>query len=265
MISSKDLKQARPKIRTRTHVFLQFLVAGLATFTQQPAFPETLNIAVAANFKVTLEKLVTNEDFKFDHELKISSGSTGSLYTQIVNGAPFNVFLAADMHRPRLLEQGGLVRQGSRKTYAIGQLVLWAPGASSPVTEEYLSLFTANLAIANPKTAPYGLAALQLLANLDVSDPRIITGENVAQAYQFVHTGNAQAGLVSLSQVISQGIDPFFYWQIPQQYYEPIEQQMVILDASPASIEFTNYLISETARDAITRSGYQVPGNPHRD
>ena len=244
---------------------LRYLVMALPLCFAQAASPETLNIAVASNFKVTLEKLIAAEPNRLNHKLKIISGATGSLYTQIVNGAPFDIFLAADMHRPQLLDQERQLPAGSRKAYAIGQLVLWIPGASSQVDEENLSLFTGNLAIANPRTAPYGLAALSLLEKLNTKKPRLIMGENVAQAYQFVHTGNAQAGLVALSQVIDQAIDPQSYWHVPQQYHEPIEQQLVVLNSSPASTEFVNYLLSDPARNIISSSGYQVPGNTNRD
>ena len=245
-------------------LILRSLAIALAILIAQPACTETLNIAVASNFKATLEKLITSQDFKFDHELKISSGSTGSLYAQIINGAPYDIFLAADSHRPVLLEASGLVIPGSRKTYAIGQLALWVPG-TSPVNEASLSLFSGNLAIANPQTAPYGLAAQHLIKELNIVEPRIVTGENIAQTYQFVHTGNAQAGLVSLSQIVSQGIDPPSYWLVPQRYHQVIEQQMVMLEASPASADFASYLISRPARNIIAASGYQVPGNPDHD
>lgn len=244
-------------------LYLRFQMICLAIFVSQPVSPETLNIAVASNFKTTLEKLIESQDFKSGHEFTISSGSTGSLYAQIINGAPFDIFLAADKMRPLQLEQNQLIKTGSRKTYAIGQLVLWVPGAISPITDKYLNLFTGNLAIANPKIAPYGLAAQSLLRVLDINGPRVVTGENIAQAYQFVYTGNAQAGLVALPQILDQAIEPSLYWQVPQQYYEPIEQQMVILHSSPASIDFAIYMSSETARNIITTSGYQVPGIPH--
>jgi molybdate transport system substrate-binding protein len=246
-------------------IILRYLVIALAIYSVLPASAETLTIAVASNFKSSLVKLVDSEQFNFDHEVRISSGATGSIYTQIVNGAPFDVFLAADTERPKLLENKKLISPGSRKIYAIGQLVLWAPDASTPVDEQYLKSFNGNLAIANPQTAPYGLAAHTLLKHLNIENPRIITGENIAQAYQFVHTGNAQAGLVALSQIIDQDIEPFFYWPIPQQYYKPIEQQVVILNSSPASIEFMDYLVSGAARKIISESGYQVPGSPNRD
>jgi molybdate transport system substrate-binding protein len=254
-----------PKKGSALVIILRYLAIGLAISIVLPANSDPLKIAVASNFKSSLVKLVNSGLIDFDHEVRISSGATGSIYTQIINGAPFDVFLAADTERPLLLEKNNLISPGSRKIYAIGQLVLWVPGANTPVDEQYLQLFTGNLAIANPKTAPYGFAALSLLEHLNIDNPRIITGENIAQAYQFVHTGNAQAGLVALSQIVDQGIEPFFYWQVPQHYYKPIEQQMVILNSSPASIEFMDYLVSEPARNIISASGYQVPGNHNRD
>jgi molybdate transport system substrate-binding protein len=246
-------------------MLLRYLIISVAFFCGQSARPETLNIAVASNFKVTLEKLIAAKPFNSNHNLKLSSGATGSLYTQIVNGAPFDIFLAADTKRPRLLDEDRNLPTGSRKAYAIGQLVLWVPTAERQVDKDFLEMFTGNLAIANPRTAPYGIAALSLLAKLDNNGSRLIMGENVAQAYQFVHTGNAQAGLVALSQVIDQGIDPTFYWQVPQKFYEPIEQQLVVLNSSPASTEFVNFLVSSATRNIISRSGYLVPGNTNRD
>jgi molybdate transport system substrate-binding protein len=185
------------------------------------------------------------------------------LYAQITNGAPFDIFLAADRTTPALLEQNGQIEPGSRRTYAVGKLVLWAPGANSQVDERYLTDFDGTIAIANPELAPYGFAAMSLIKSLtkrlDNQHSRIVKGNNVAQAFQFVVTGNAAAGLVALSQIRNSNIDSRLFWIVTQNYYDPIEQQLVILKPTDAGRDFISFLATDEAGSILSNDGYSRP------
>jgi molybdate transport system substrate-binding protein len=237
------------------------LLVFLVWLTLQPAVvaADTISVAVASNFYPTLVKLIRVLSRDSAHEFNVISGSTGVLYAQIENGAPFDIFLAADTKRPALLDSHGKIEPGTRKTYAIGQLALWAPGIAVQVSREFLQSFKGVLAIANPDIAPYGVAANSLLSNLDLSRMQLVRGNNVGQTFQFVQTGNANAGLVALSQVLQHNIERRFFWSVEQGLYEPIEQQMVILHLSTGSSEFTTFLSSGTANHILTADGYQLP------
>jgi molybdate transport system substrate-binding protein len=241
-------------IRNRFLVCLICLI-----FYSTPVTADVARIAVASNFKPTLEKLLTAFSAGSTHQFKVSSGSTGMLYAQITNGAPFDIFLAADRAKPALLEQRGLIESGSRRTYAVGKLVLWAPGASSQVDGLYLTDFDGTLAIANPKIAPYGIAAMSLIQKLDKQHLRIVKGNNVAQVFQFVVTRNAAAGLVALSQIRNSHIDSRFFWMVTQNYYDPIEQQLVILKPTDAGRDFINFLATDEAGSILSNDGYTRP------
>ena len=241
--------------------FLVFMVWLIFQSTTVSA--DTIRIAVASNFYPTLIKLIQVLSKESRHEFDVISGSTGVLYAQIIHGAPFDIFMAADKLRPALLDAHGLIEPGSRKTYAIGQLALWAPDSSSQVDKDFLLKFEGNLAIANPDIAPYGVAAKTLLRRMELSRMQFVMGNNVGQTFQFVQTGNAKAGLVALSQVLHSNIESSFFWTVEFSFYEPIEQQMVIMNQSPGSIEFANFLISETAMRILVIDGY-LPGNQEK-
>ena len=226
----------------------------------QPAGADKpLRLAVAANFKSTLEMLLANNTPALSFPVTVSAGSTGALYAQVRNGAPFDIFLAADRVRPEQLEAEGRTRL--RTTYAIGRLVFWQK-AGATINAESLQRYKGILAIANPRHAPYGAAAANLLAQLNVQPDRVIQGSNVAQAYTFVDTGNAGAGLVALSQVIAQKIAPEAYWLIPTARHPAIEQQLVILNRADARAEaLVTFLQSEIVRTQLAAAGYDVPAN----
>ncbi|MCZ6504196.1 MAG: molybdate ABC transporter substrate-binding protein [Gammaproteobacteria bacterium] len=237
-------------------VFMVWLI-----FQSDAVLADTIRIAVSSNFYPTLTRLIQVLSIESRHEFDVISGSTGVLYAQIENGAPFDIFMAADKSRPALLDAHGLIEPGSRKTYAIGQLALWAPDSNSQVDKDFLLEFEGNLAIANPDIAPYGVAAKTLLHHMDISQVQFVMGNNVGQTFQFVQTGNAKAGLVALSQVLHGKIESRFFWAVEHSFYEPIEQQMVIMNRSPGSIEFANFLTSETAIRILLIDGYELPGN----
>ena len=223
----------------------------------------SVRAAVAANFTAAAREIATAfEDATGDTPL-LSFGSTGQLYAQIVQGAPFEVFLAADQERPERAERDGFAVPGSRRTYAVGRLVLFSteaerikgPGA---LRDPDLS----RVALANPALAPYGRAALEVVRSLGleaVLRDRQVIGTNVSQAHQFVRTGNAEVGFLALSQVaLSAGGSR---WLVPEDLHAPIRQQAVLLEAgrdNPAAARFLDFLGSETSREILRRHGYRA-------
>jgi len=224
-----------------------------------------VQVAVAANFAAPMAKIAEGFAAATGHTVKLSTGPTGKFFTQITHGAPFEVFLAADDERPaRLVESGHAVR-GTEFTYALGKLALWSAQAGL-VDAQGDVLATGkfrHLAIANPKVAPYGVAAMEVIKARGLADtitPRLVTGESIAQAYQFVATGNAEIGFVSLSQVATPGKPAKgSSWVVPQALYGEIRQNAVLLTAgagNPAARAFVDYLQSEPARQVIRDFGY---------
>lgn len=244
------------------------LVFGACAAPLQVA-AEDLNVAVAANFLGTLQRLAPMYQQASGNHLVISSGSSGQLYTQIKQGAPFDVMLSADSDRPTRLETEGLGVPGSQFTYAIGTLVLWSPrpGVVDKAGKVLLSDRYRMIAIANPTTAPYGAAAQQVLAALGIwgklnQSQRIATGENIDQAWQFAATGAADVGFVALSEVIKDGTISGSYWMPPQSMYKPINQDAVALARSSkrqAAEDFLRWLHHDQHSVAtIKAAGYRV-------
>jgi molybdate transport system substrate-binding protein len=231
------------------------------------AAADQARIAVAANFGAPMKAIVAAFERDTGHEVKVSFGSTGKLYAQIRNGAPFEALLAADQRRPILLEQQGLAVPGSRFTYAVGTLVLWSsqPGLVVNGAELLKDGDFERLSIANPKLAPYGQAATEVLEALGVLAavaPKLVMGENISQTYQFVDTGNAQLGFVALSQVVEGGaITKGSGWVVPAQLHQPIRQDAVILargGGHAAVSELFAFLKGEKARAIIDDFGYET-------
>ena len=216
---------------------------------------DPLRVAVAANFKPVLERLVSA--WNPGNDVTISAGSTGALYAQIINGAPFDVFFAADSDRPRRLDEAGLAR--SRQTYGYGRLAFWQPGADES-NEASLTTWTNTLAIANPRHAPYGRAAMEVMEKLDHPNLRTIRGSNIAQAHTFVATGNVPAGLVALSQLKTINAAVETYWIVPDSYHKPIEQQLVIVSgADERADHLVAFLDTIDARQIMNSAGYGLP------
>lgn len=241
--------------------------AALALAGVSPAQAAEVMVAVAANFTAPMQKIATAFEQATGHKAVLSFGATGKFYAQIKNGAPFQVLLAADDTTPERLEREGQGVQGSRFTYAVGRLVLWSPRAGY-VDDQGQVLKTgdfAHLAVANPKLAPYGLAAVQTLAKLGLGErlqPRFVMGENIAQTYQFVATGNAPLGFVALSQVMEGGkIAKGSAWQVPEALHDPIRQDAVLLangKDQPAATALMQFLRSDAAREVIRAYGYEL-------
>lgn len=220
-----------------------------------------IRVAVASNFIAAAEAVSRQFERDSGHQVKLSFGSTGKHYAQIRHGAPFDLFFAADGARPQRLEQEGRAVAGSRFTYAYGQLVLWSPSPTR-VDEQGAVLENGDfryLAVANPKLAPYGKAAEELLQQrnlLTALRGRMVRGENVGQTFHFVMSGNAELGLVAYSQVKQQQGGSL--WVVPQPLYTPIQQQAVRLSESPAAKAFVDFVRSEAALEIIRSYGYRT-------
>jgi molybdate transport system substrate-binding protein len=266
--------QANPRRGASRRIYsalaLAALLLGGAGLAARPAAAEQLQVAVAANFLGTLQKLADSYRHTSADTLSLSSGSTGQLYAQIRQGAPFDLFFSADTQRPQLLESQGLGVAGSRFTYALGTLVLWSARAgevdrSGRVLQRGGYRF---IAVADAHNAPYGAAAQQVLTALGLwdrlnHDRKIVVGSNITQTWQFAASGNADMAFVALSQVIgADGRISGSYWLPPQSDYQPIAQDALILSRTPrraAAEAFEHWLRSSGAAAQIIRSaGYRT-------
>lgn len=226
-----------------------------------PALADEALVAVAANFTTVAEKLADVFEAETGHSIRLSFGSTGQLYAQISQGAPFAAFLAADSVRPQRAIEQGLAVEGTAFTYAVGGLALYSLTLDVGNGPEVLTLPFAHLAIADPATAPYGAAAIEVMTALGVHDAlseRIVTGENISQALQFVESGNAELGFVAASQVVGRT----HQWLVPADLHQPIAQGAVLLktgEDSAAAVAFLAFLRSPQAVSVIEAAGYSVP------
>ena len=227
-----------------------------------------IRVAVAANFHGTLQQLAERFAAHSGHRLVISAGASGALATQIANGAPFDVFLSADGERPRWLEERGLAVAGTRFVYARGVLVLWSP-REGVVDADAAVLTTGSfrhLALADPRLAPYGAAAEQVLRARGVFEQldaarRLVRGQSIGQTWSQVASGAAELGFVALSQVRRDGVVPGSHWIVPRELHAPIEQAAVLLAgaAEPdAARDFLAWLRGDEARALIEAAGYGV-------
>lgn len=238
---------------------------GLAALVLPGAHAGEVSVAVAANFTAPMQKIAAQFEQDTGHKAVLSFGATGKFYAQIKNGAPFGILLAADDTTPEKIAREGLGIGASRFTYAIGQLVLWSkqPGYVDAEGKVLQKTDWQHIAIANPKLAPYGLAAMQTLDKLGLTaqvQPRVVTGENIGQTYQFAASGNAQLGFVALSQVMEDGrLREGSAWVVPGNLHEPIRQDAIVLkpgQGSEAAAALMQYLRSDKARAVIKSYGY---------
>ena len=243
------------------------LAIGIATWvltcTELPA--AQTNVAVAANFAEPAREIATAFKQKTGQEAVLSFGASGQFYTQITQGAPFQVLLSADDARPKKLVDDGLAVPESRFTYAIGKLVLWSKDPGLVKDEETLKAATfAKLSICNPVAAPYGAAAIETMKSLKVLEklePKLVEGATITQAFQFVETGNAELGFVALSQLT--GRETGSRWLVPQELYAPIRHAAVLLKtgiSNEAARGFIAFLRSPEARAIIEKYGYVLGG-----
>ena len=256
----------KTKLKSLTCFFVLF---GFCISASQTVADE-LKIAVASNFYPAMKEIAKRYELKTagstgQHKVVLISGSSGKHYAQIMNGAPFDIFFSADTERARLLEQEGRVVAGTRFTYALGKLILWSS------VDNYVDLKGEvlnkkdfrYLAIANPKHAPYGKSAEEALRSLKLwtnLKGRLVRGENIAQTFQFIASGNAKLGFVAYSQIMSPGISiDGSFWEVPQSIYKPLEQQAVLLKESYIGREFLSFVKSDETLSIIYESGYGLP------
>lgn len=244
---------------------LRGLTSLLVCIASSPVFAGDVQVAVAANFAAPMKLIAAAFEKTTGHKAVLSVGATGKFYAQITNGAPFDIFLAADEETPVRLEKEGAAVSGSRFTYATGKLVLWSaqPGAVDAQGEVLKTGNFKKLAIAAPKLAPYGAAALQTIAKLGLLsrlESRIVTGENIGQAFSFVATGNAELGFIALSQIYENGqIKSGSAWLVPEALHSPIRQDAVLLSkgaGNEAAVMLLAFLKTENAKAAIRAFGY---------
>ena len=220
---------------------------------------ETL-VAVAANFAKPMKELIAKFEVDSPHKVKMVIGSSGKIYAQIINGAPFDAFFSADQVKPAKLVKDELALEDSRYTYATGRLVIWSPNRQKR-REKAVKGVPPLIAIANPKTAPYGAAALEAFTHISLlpwREDRLVYGENIAQTYQFIASGAAEFGAVALSQVVNEPTAS--YDIVPDEMYSPIKQDMVMLkhaETNPATADFLNFMRSEKVADMIKTFGYK--------
>ena len=246
---------------------LQWPLLALAAVASGTLHAAEAQIAVAANFAEPMKAIASVLEKTTGHTLKISIGATGGLYAQIKNGAPFDVMLAADTKTPAQLETDGLAQPGSRFTYATGKLVLWSADAAKVDAQGAVLKGEGfrKLAMANPKTAPYGAAAVQAMDKLGLTaalTPKLVTGESIGQTYNFAFTGNAEIAFVAMSQVLEGGrLKGGSMWVVPQNLYAPIEQGAVLLKRganNEAAVALMKLLRSPNIKELIRSHGYDI-------
>lgn len=241
------------------------LLCFLICCFSQGAFAEQIKVAVASNFAAAMNDIVAEFEQHSGHKVLLSFGSSGKFYAQIKNGAPFHVFFSADQAKPAALEKAGLVVADSRFTYASGTLALWS--RKIDLTDRGSTIMRGGkfnkLALANPRLAPYGQAAVEVLENLqlkEITQDKWVQGENIAQTWQFVSTGNADIGFVALSQIMSEGkIVEGSAWIVPPPLHSPIDQDAVLLrkgENSEAARALLEFVRSDQSREIIEAYGY---------
>jgi molybdate transport system substrate-binding protein len=248
-------------------MFARSLLSACLLFMAGTLHAAQAQVAVAANFAEPVKVIAAVLQKTTGHTLKITVGSTGRLYAQIRNGAPFDVLLSADTHAPAQLEADGLAQPGSRFTYATGKLVLWSSDPNR-VDSRGAVLETGGfrkLAIANPKTAPYGAASIEVMDKLGLSavlKPKLVQGESIGQTYNFAFTGNAEIAFVALSQVLEGGrLKSGSVWAVPQHLYAPIRQDAVLLKSganNEAAQALLQLLKSPDIKSLIRSHGYDL-------
>ena len=237
------------------------------SFTQIAA--DEIKVAVASNFYPAMKEIVLQYELKQsqsfeNHNIVLISGSSGKHYAQILNGAPFDIFFSADKVRPILLEKKGISETGTRFTYALGKLVLWSSLDGFVEKDEQLYINDSrSLAIANPRIAPYGVAAREALISLNLWEDlqsKLVRGENIAQTFQFINSGNAKLGFISYSQLMNPSYPVVgSFWEVPQSLYTPIEQQVVMLKKSLFAKDFLSFIESAESLNIISKYGYDLP------
>ena len=252
------------------HILFSFLLLSallIITLTPTKTQAEQTNIAVAANFALPMKAIIEAFEKTSGHEVRLITGSSGKLFAQIQHQAPFDAFFSADAIKPAALIEANTAVAESEFTYAIGALVLWrseAPKNNANILGDLKNGDYRKLAIANPRVAPYGVAAMEVLTHLGLSavaTPKLVKGENIAQTYQFVASGNAQLGFIAQSQVIKNGQLPAGSWAVPAALHQPIRQHAVLLtrgQSNTAARALLTFMRTQAATDIIHRYGYST-------
>ena len=255
-------------MRKRWRSLLLFLVC---LWLPSQLFAEEIRVAAAADLKFAMQEVIPRFERQTGHTVSVTFGSSGNFFSQIQNGAPFDLFFSADIEFPRRLEGAGLAEPGTLYEYARGRIVLWAP-VSSPVDianlgwGALLDPAIQKVAIANPAHAPYGRAAVAAMKKAGVYDrveAKLVFGENISQAAQFVESGNAQAGIIALSLALSPAMKgKGRYWEIPVDSYPPIEQAAVVLKSSTKkeiALAFLQFVRSPVGTAILKSCGFEIP------
>ncbi len=249
---------------------LVMLWAGLCVYGVEAAVAEEVTIAAASDLNFAIKELIAAYEQSSSHRVKLSLGSSGNFYAQIQNGAPFDLYFSADIGYPKKLEEAGLALPGSLYRYAVGRIVVWTGKKSSVDVSKGIDVLRdpaiRKIAIANPKHAPYGRAAVAAMEYFHVYDQakdRLVFGENIAQAAQFVESGACEVGIVALSLALAPTMKVGgVYWEIPAGAHPPLEQGAVILKQSrhpEAARQFVELMKSETGQEVMARYGFTVP------
>jgi len=256
-------------LRARRFVLLGVYIMFCLLIKVSSAEAAELRVAVASNFLSAMKSIAQQYQEQTGTKIKISSGSTGKLYAQIIHGAPFDLFFAANSREPEKLEQQKLITDGSRLTYAIGKIMLWSNLGKTPENNYVFHLLNdqsiRTLAIANPKTAPYGVAAMQAIQKLDISlqGIRVVKGENINQTWQFLRSGNADVGFIAASQVVDANKQFGELFEVPDNLYQAIEQQVVLLKSSKNQQNaqaFLKFMQDSKIKSQLALYGYHFPG-----
>ena len=246
----------------------------MAAVTANAVSAQQITVAAAADLNYALTQLAQRFEHTSGIKVTLSFGASGNLYSQMTNGAPFDLFFSADEDYPKKLAEAGVAESPSVRVFAVGHLVLWVPSRSSlDLAKMRMQTLTepsvAHIAIANPQHAPYGRAALAALEHYGLKEKvagKLVYGENVSQAAQFVQSGNAQAGLIALSLAKSPAMaDRGRYWEVPADAYPPLMQAAVVLSASKqkqAAAAFLEFVLSPVGRDVLQQFGLTPPSQP---
>src|SRR3954465_2175763 len=249
------------------------LVAISVAFGACLAHADGLNVAAASDLSFAMKELAANYEKQTGTPVKVTLGSSGNFFTQIQNGAPFDLFFAADIDYPKKLEAAGLGEPGTLYQYATGKIVLWVPADSKLDVNKGLTLLTdasvRKIAIANPKHAPYGRAAVAAMTKQGIYEKitdKLVFGENISQTAQFVESGNADAGIIALSLALAPAMaDKGKYFEIPQDLYPPLDQGAIVIKASQKkeqAKQFLAYLKTPQSVALMQRYGFKLPDTP---
>lgn len=251
------------------------ILPAIAAFASTNAGAQELRIAAAADLKFALNEMTAQFEKQTHTKASVTYGSSGNFFAQIQNGAPFDLFLSADIEYPRKLEAAGLSEPGSLYEYAVGQIVIWMRPEAKPDVKSLrwnalLDSTVQKIAIANPEHAPYGRAAVAALQKAGIYDrvkSKLVYGENISQAAQFVQSGNAQAGILARSLALSPGMKEGQVWEIPAEMHPPIEQAAIVLNGAKnkqAARSFLEFMESESGRRILEKYGFSVPRSSSR-